>query len=138
MDPEDIDISAADSLTDGPPDPTPEPMTDDFNIFQEDFMSYSQLMGQMTLDPSVGTSCTEAHHTLSYDALGPSTQVPETQALASQGTSILAVQSDQKTHTIHLSLGEYFVSVDLFFYFRIVVYILFYSKDYTLFSLFII
>jgi hypothetical protein len=78
MDPEDIDISAADSLTDGPPDPTPEPMTDDFNIFQEDFMSYSQLMGQMTLDPSVGTSCTEAHHTLSYDALGPSTQVPET------------------------------------------------------------
>jgi hypothetical protein len=35
-----------------------------------------------------------------------------------QGTSTLAMKSYKETHTTHLSLREYFVSVDVFFYFR--------------------
>jgi hypothetical protein len=56
MDSENIDIFVVDILTDDPPDSAPEPTTDDFDIFQGDFTSYSQLMSQMTLDPSVDTS----------------------------------------------------------------------------------
>jgi hypothetical protein len=37
MNPEDIDISAADPLTDGPPNSVPKPKIDDFDIFQRDF-----------------------------------------------------------------------------------------------------
>jgi hypothetical protein len=33
MDPEDIDISTTNPPTDDPPDPAPEPMIDDFDIF---------------------------------------------------------------------------------------------------------
>jgi hypothetical protein len=75
MDSEDIDISVDDSSTDGPPVPMPEPMTDDFDIFQGDFISYSQLMSQMTLDPDAGTFGTqyEAPRALSYDTPGSST-----------------------------------------------------------------
>jgi hypothetical protein len=52
--------------------------------FHDDFMSYSQLMSQMTLDPSVGASSTqyEAPHTSPYDIPNSFTQVPETQAPA--------------------------------------------------------
>jgi hypothetical protein len=50
--------------------------------FHGDFMSYSQLMSQMTLDLSVGTSDTqyEAPRASPYDIPDPFTQVPETQA----------------------------------------------------------
>jgi hypothetical protein len=58
MNSEDIDISPDDPPTDDPPNPTSEPMTGDFDIFQEDVMSYFHLMSQMTLDPNVGTSGT--------------------------------------------------------------------------------
>jgi hypothetical protein len=46
-------------------------------------MSYSQLMSQMSLDPGAGTSDTQydAPRASSYDTPGPSTRVPETQAL---------------------------------------------------------
>jgi hypothetical protein len=59
-------------------------MTDDFDIFQGDVMLYSQLISQMTLNLSVGTSGTqyEAPRASSYDTSGPSTRVPETQAPA--------------------------------------------------------
>jgi hypothetical protein len=59
MNPEDIDISADDRPMGGPPDPTPEPTTDEFDLFQGDFMSYSQLMSQMSLDLGAGTSGTQ-------------------------------------------------------------------------------
>jgi hypothetical protein len=62
MDPEDIDISADDRPMGGPPNSVPEPTTDEFDLFQKDFMSYSQLMRQMSLDPDAGTSGTQ------YDA----------------------------------------------------------------------
>jgi hypothetical protein len=39
MDPEVIDISVADPPTDDPPHPVSELLTDDFDIFQGDFMS---------------------------------------------------------------------------------------------------
>jgi hypothetical protein len=57
-------------------------MTDEFDLFQEDFTLYSQLMSQMTLDPGVGTSGTqyEAPRMSSYDTPDSSTRVPETQA----------------------------------------------------------
>jgi hypothetical protein len=49
---------------------------------REIFMSYSQLMSQMSLDPGVGTFSTQydAPHASSYDTPCPSTRVPETQA----------------------------------------------------------
>jgi hypothetical protein len=45
-------------------------------------MSYSQLMSQMSLNPGVRTSGTQYDAPLasSYDTLGPSTRVTETQA----------------------------------------------------------
>jgi hypothetical protein len=51
-------------------------------IFQGDFMSYSQLMSQMSLDPGAGTSDTQydSPRASSYDTPGPPTRVPETQA----------------------------------------------------------
>jgi hypothetical protein len=55
---EDIDIYVVDPPTNGPPVPTPELTTDDFDIFQGVFTSYSQQMNQMTLDQSIGTSGT--------------------------------------------------------------------------------
>jgi hypothetical protein len=84
IDPEDIDISAADCPTHDPPDPVPEPTTNEFGLFQGDFILYSQLMSHMTLDPGVRTSGTqyEAHHALSFDNPDPSTRVPETQTPA--------------------------------------------------------
>jgi hypothetical protein len=109
---EDIDIFIDDPPTNGPSNPTSEPTTDDFDIFQGDIISYSQLMSQMTLDPSADTFGTqyEDPRASSYDTPDPFTQVLET-----QGTSTLTVKSDQKTHTTRLSLEEYFVSVDVFF-----------------------
>jgi hypothetical protein len=82
MDPEDIDISADDRPISGPPDPAPEPTTDEFDLFPEDFMLYSRLISQMSLDSGVGTSGTQydALRASSYDTPGPSTRVPETQA----------------------------------------------------------
>jgi hypothetical protein len=82
MDSEDIDISADDRSISGPPDPAPEPTTDEFDLFQGDSISYSQLMSQMSLDPGAGTSGTryDALRASSYDTPGPSTRVPETQA----------------------------------------------------------
>jgi hypothetical protein len=53
---EDIDIFVDDPPNDCPPDPASEPMIDDFDIFQRNIMSYSQLMSQMTLNLSVGTT----------------------------------------------------------------------------------
>jgi hypothetical protein len=78
-DPEDIDISTADRSTHDPPDPVLT--TDKFDLFHGDFISYSQLMSQMTLDPGAGTSGTqyEAHRASSYDTPGSSTRVPKTQ-----------------------------------------------------------
>jgi hypothetical protein len=57
-------------------------MTDEFDFFQGDFISYSQLMSQISLDPGAGTSGTQydTPRASSYDIPGPSTQVPETQA----------------------------------------------------------
>jgi hypothetical protein len=71
-------LPASDS---GPPDPTPEPTTDEFKLFQGDFISYTQLMSQMTLNPGAGTSGTqyEATRASSYDTSGLSTRVPEMQ-----------------------------------------------------------
>jgi hypothetical protein len=90
MDLEDIDISVADRPTHGPPDPASELTTDEFDLFQGDFISYSQLMSQMSLDPSVRTFGTQYDtpralsydipHVSSYDTPGPSTRVPDTQA----------------------------------------------------------
>jgi hypothetical protein len=73
MNPEDIDVTADFSPTDGSPDMVPEPMTDDYNIFQRDIILYSQLMSQMTIDQSVGTSSIqyEPPRTLSSDTLAP-------------------------------------------------------------------
>jgi hypothetical protein len=66
-------------------------------------------------------------------------ECPRRKHLLTQDTSALAVKTDQETHTIHLSLGEYFVAVDVFFFIsETVVYILFYSKECTLFSLLIV
>jgi hypothetical protein len=75
-------------------------------------MSYSQLMSQMSLDPGAGTSGTQydASRASSYDTPGPSTRVSQT-----QDTIALAVKFDRKTHTVCLSFGGYFVSVDIFF-----------------------
>jgi hypothetical protein len=72
---EDIDISIADRPTHGPSNPASEPTTDEFDLFQGDFMSYSQLMSQMSLDPGIGTSGTQydVPRTSSYDTSGPST-----------------------------------------------------------------
>jgi hypothetical protein len=56
---EDIDITADDPQTDDPPDSVREPMTDDYDIFQGDVMSYSQLMSQMSIDSSTDTSSTQ-------------------------------------------------------------------------------
>jgi hypothetical protein len=52
-------------------------MTDEFDLFQGDFISYSQLMSQMSLDPGDGTSGTQydAPRTSPYDTHGPSTDV---------------------------------------------------------------
>jgi hypothetical protein len=79
---EGIDISADDRPMSGPPNPASEPTTDEFDLFQGDFMSYSQLMSQMSLDPGVETSSTQydAPRASSYHTPGPSTRVPETQA----------------------------------------------------------
>jgi hypothetical protein len=84
MDPEDIDISTVEPPTDGLPDPAPEPMTDDFDLFHGEFTSYSQLMSKMTIDSGADISGTqyETPRASSYDTPGPSTRVPETQALA--------------------------------------------------------
>jgi hypothetical protein len=81
---EDIDIFTDDPLIDGLPDTVSEPTTNDFDIFQVDVLSYFQLMSQMTLNLSVGSFGTqyEDSRTSSYDTLGPSTQVPETQSYA--------------------------------------------------------
>jgi hypothetical protein len=83
MDPEDIDISADDRPISGTPNPRPEPTTDEFDFFQGDFMSYSQLMSQMSLDPGAGTFGTQydALRASSYDTPSMSTRMPETQAL---------------------------------------------------------
>jgi hypothetical protein len=77
----DIDISATDRPTHGPPDPAPEPTTDEFDLFQGDFISYSQLMSQMSLDLGARTFGTQydAPHASLYDTPGLSTRVPETQ-----------------------------------------------------------
>jgi hypothetical protein len=56
MNSEDINVSTDDPPMDVPPDPVPSPTTNEFVIFQRDVMSYSQLMSQMIIDPSVGTS----------------------------------------------------------------------------------
>jgi hypothetical protein len=58
MNSKNIDIFVDDSPTDDPPSLVLELMTDDFDIFQRDVMSYSQVMSQMTLDPSADTSGT--------------------------------------------------------------------------------
>jgi hypothetical protein len=75
MDSENIDISVADRSTHGPLDPTSEPTTDEFDLFEGNFTSYSQLMSQVTLDLGAGTSNTqyEAPRASLYDTLGPST-----------------------------------------------------------------
>jgi hypothetical protein len=80
MDSKDIDISAADRPTHDPPDPTSEPTTDELDLFQGDFMSYSELMGQMILDPGVGTISIqyEAPRASSYDTPGSSIRVHKT------------------------------------------------------------
>jgi hypothetical protein len=95
-------------------------MIDDFDIFQGDFISYSQLMSQITLDPSVSTSGTqyETPRASSYDTLVRLPECSRRKHLPTQGTSVLTVKSDQETHTVCLSLGEYFVDVDIFFYFK--------------------
>jgi hypothetical protein len=66
-------------------------------------MSYSQLMSQITLDPGVGTSDTQ------YEC-------PRRKLRLTQDTSVLAVKSDQETHTACLSLGGCFVGIDVFFF----------------------
>jgi hypothetical protein len=58
MNSKNIEIFVDDSPTDDPPSLMLELMTDDFDIFQRDVMSYSQVMSQMTLDPSADTSGT--------------------------------------------------------------------------------
>jgi hypothetical protein len=82
MDPEDIDFFADNRSISGPPDPALEPTTDEFDLFQGDFISYSQLMSQMSLDSCAGTSGTQydAPPASSYDTPGPSTRVTEKQA----------------------------------------------------------
>jgi hypothetical protein len=81
MNPKDIAITVDDPLMDGSPDPLPKPTTDDYDRFQGDMMLYSQLMSQMSIDPSVGTSGTkyEPLHASSYRTPRLSIQVPETQ-----------------------------------------------------------
>jgi hypothetical protein len=81
-DPENIDISTADHPTHCPPDPTLEPMTDEFDLFQGDFISYTQRMSQMSIDPGDGTSSIQYDdpRVSSYDTHSPSTWVPEMEA----------------------------------------------------------
>jgi hypothetical protein len=76
-------------------------------------------MSQMILDTSAGTYGTqyEVPRASSFDTSGPSTRVLETQTPAKQDTSALAVKSDQETHTTRLSLGKYFVGVDIYILF---------------------
>jgi hypothetical protein len=78
---EDIDVTIDDPPTDGLPDPIPKPMTDDYDIFQGDIISYSQLMSQMSIDPSVGTFNTQYEPPCmsSYHIPDSSTRVSETQ-----------------------------------------------------------
>jgi hypothetical protein len=56
-------------------------MTDDYDIFRGDVMSYSKLMSQITIDQSVGTFDTqyEPSHASSYHTPSSSTWVLETQ-----------------------------------------------------------
>jgi hypothetical protein len=54
----DIDVIVDDPSMDGPSDSVPEPMTDDYDIFLENIISYSQLMSHMSINTSVGTSGT--------------------------------------------------------------------------------
>jgi hypothetical protein len=74
----------------------------------------------MTLDPSVGTSNIqyEASRASLYDTPGPSTQVLETQAPVSARNKRLCREIRPRHTSTHLSLGECFVDVDVFFYFR--------------------
>jgi hypothetical protein len=67
-------------------------------------MSYSQLMSQMSIDPSVSTSGTQYDppRVSSYHTLGPSTQVPETQPDEVERHKRPRRQPDQKTHTTRL------------------------------------
>jgi hypothetical protein len=72
----------------------------------------------MTPGPSVGTSGTQ-YETLrasSYDTLASPAECSRCKHLPTQGTSALAVKSDQETHTTRLSLGKYFIRVDVFFF----------------------
>jgi hypothetical protein len=92
-------------------------MTDEFDLFQGDFMSYSQLVSQMTsirvLGPSVpNMMLLERYHTI---PLVRPPECPRRKHRPTQDTSSLVVKSDQETHTACLSLGGCFVSVDLFF-----------------------
>jgi hypothetical protein len=104
-------------------------------------MLYFQLMSQMTPGPSVGTSGTQ-YETLrasSYDTLASPAECSRRKHLPTQGTSVLAVKSDQETHTSRLSLGKYFIGIDVFFLISgTLVCILFYSRNCTLFSLFMV
>jgi hypothetical protein len=83
MNSEDIDITTDNPSTDDLSDPTSKPTTDDFDIFQGYVISYSQLLSQIILDQSAGTTSTQytTHRASSYDTSGPSTRVSETQAL---------------------------------------------------------
>jgi hypothetical protein len=79
----------------GPPDPAPEPTTDEFDLFQGDFMSYSAhiiIRHSWSVHPSARDAGTARHD-----------------------TSALAVKFDQETHKVRLSFRGCFVGVDVFF-----------------------
>jgi hypothetical protein len=69
------------------------------------------------LAPPVPNMRLLTRHRTIYLARPP--ECPRHKHRPTQGTSTLAVKFDQETHTVRLSLGEYFVGVDIYiFYFR--------------------
>jgi hypothetical protein len=72
-------------------------MTDVFDLFQEDFTSYSELMSQMSFDPGVGTFSTQydaprASWSVHPSARDAGTGRRKTQALADAGTGRRKIQ----------------------------------------------
>jgi hypothetical protein len=103
----------------GPPDPALEPTTDEFDLFQGDFTSYSQLMSQMSLDPGAGTSDTQydalcAHHHTTLLVRLP--KFSRRRHRRTQDTSTLTVKFGRETHIVRLSFGGCFIGVDVLFF----------------------
>jgi hypothetical protein len=113
----DIDIFADDLPIDGLPDPAPEPMTDDFDIFHENLMSYSKLWVRW---PSIRMSVPLilkmrllTSHRMIPRPLHPSSRDAST-CWGKAWAPLSWISS--KGHIQFVSFEEYFISVDVFYF----------------------